>query len=142
MKTIKILLSSNCLRYAKKEGGYGKYYQLTKFKGVKVVKTKSTAIEETCLLKKANLVDFTPKCYGLVEVYFQANKKKKYFGILQEHIEGETDQTGWIEKEQLQEKLRQKTGINHFDLHNKNIITTKEGKHYVIDFTPSWAELV
>ena len=139
MKTINIFLSSNPHYSNIKKGSYGKYIQLTKFKGVKIVKNKQLAKEEAKLLMQANQVDFTPKCYGLAKItYIQAKKRCIKFGILQEHINGEEYDLSNKQIIKFKQDLIQKAKIKHNDIHPRNCLRTKEDKDYIIDFTPGW----
>lgn len=101
----------------------------------------------------------TPKNIKLVTVYYNG---KYYPGIKMSHIDGipltEVDnwKMGTLKgntltipkgakkknltdnkiKKYFQEMLRKKTGLIHHDLHTNNILMTKTGKLYIIDFSP------
>jgi tRNA A-37 threonylcarbamoyl transferase component Bud32 len=140
------------------KGVYGKYFKLSKTKGIKIListgfKTRETALEswafrkakkEMKLLKKASKSKIVPKCYGVKIVW---NEKRSLFevGIIMQHL-GETTLANHIKKykkykeketsilDKLQETIK-KYKIKHNDLHANNVMIFKN-KFFVIDFSP------
>lgn len=136
---MKIYVSKKSFKKKGSSGSYGTYIPLTKEKGVKIVKRKALAIKEGRLLKKANELPFTPRFFCVVEVFIKGSKRK-YFGILQEHIEGkrveDCNKTDRIFRDFQKQLL--KIGIDYTDTNPKNILITKEDTPILIDFTPGW----
>lgn len=138
-------------------GCYGKYYQLSSTKGIKVIQgcfntieevinsdELNQAIQEAVLLKQARArYEYIPKCYGVKIISFGGSYK---VGILMQHLTGPLaeDFCDYEEYDQvratLTKTLRDK-GIVHSDLHGNNVIRYKD-KWWVIDFTPSCIKLV
>ncbi len=140
-------------------GGYGRYYQLTAEKGLKILHgrfdSKSEAWESDTYLKAfdekryLNLLTakgskFTPKCYGIV-VFKMGNCYR--VAIILQHlgncvIKDLTDKKviSHSRCNRIEDFIRnkiQKFGMRHGDIHRSNIMFFQK-KFWLIDFTPSY----
>jgi len=137
-------------------GCYGKYYQISNTKGIKILCSKYStyeealesdtlieAKEEAILLKRARCrYDYIPKCYGVKIVTI---RDKFRIGIVMQHLAGplagdfcDYDEYDHV-RASLTKTLRDR-GITHSDLHGNNVIRYKDN-WWVIDFTPSCIKL-
>lgn len=147
-------IATNLLKKSSKSesGCYGEYRQLSRTKGIKILHsngyydytevinsdTFEAANKEAKLLRKAYVSGITPRCYG-VKLILRNNKY--YVGILMEHL-GTTTLADFdydynrcdLIINTLKEKLRNKAGLIHFDLHGNNIMWHK-GMYWAIDFS-------
>ncbi len=151
------------------KGLFGKYFQLSKNKGVKIFgrgflskervinsKQMTNAIKEASLLKISEKSNLSPKFYSVTIAKY---KNKFYPAIVMQHINGTNAIELWekhgsfsIKKGKLSlspkgqepakfaKKVLLKNKINHKDLHYNNIIVTKKNNIKVIDFSPSWVQ--
>lgn len=133
------------------QGAFGKYFQVTPTRGVKVLRGSfrnlesaynshifDMAREESEILKVAQNSGVVPKCYG-VRIVRRGNRY--YVGILMQHLGNKrlSDMKVSVDKEsQIYDDLNdalEDAGIGHNDLHAGNIMYYK-GKYYAIDFSP------
>lgn len=142
-------------------GAFSAYYKLDEKQGLKLMECdgytsikklrnsriwRHTAREANLLRKARKRVAFVPTVFETIPVKF---KTLYYPGILMEHIEGvlgceyyKTKSDFNYMREMLENEL-EKQLIYHDDLHWGNVIVNKQTqKHYVIDFTPEFVEII
>lgn len=155
-------------RQLKGNGRFGKYFQVSSTRGVKIVgrgfKSKKRllnsqqvvmASKEATFLKLAEKSKVSPLFHDLTIAKY---KGKYYPAIVMEHISGiraydysdevfKVGSKGKISsKGKLAEKyiksILSKQKIIHGDLHYNNMIVTKQNKVKAIDFSPDWIRFV
>lgn len=138
------------------KGGYGMYFRVGRFKGVKLLKggfksfhsalnspQMRKAMKEAELLYKAEGSGVSPKCYGTTIV--KRGKGGFRVGILMEHLGNvrladlDDDKFDYEEVTQNLIGRLEAYGIDHLDLHEWNIMY-KNGQFYAIDFSPDYTQ--
>lgn len=137
------------------EGDNSTYYQISSTKGIKILDgnydTYQAVLMDDMLIsakKEAELMklaktkyQYVPICYGVKIVQF-----KNYFkiGIIMQHLGNIMIQSLETFKRQdidgFKNKIN-KLSICHKDIHGKNIMVYK-GQYWLIDFDPSFVEIV